>query len=119
MSRILVLVKLCGSGLFITADAQSTRKTKMIAKHHFDNLHDYHTFLGLGAPEHPQFSITVLKANVADASLACLNGNMETSSDFYAISLKHILSGEIHYGRTNYDFRSGSLICTYPDKPCF
>ena len=78
-------------------------------KLHFSNLHDYHKFLGLSAPEHPLISISIIKA---DAS--CIVDAVEISTDFYAISLKHILQGEIHYGRTKYDFKNGSLICTAP-----
>lgn len=78
-------------------------------KLHFDNLTGYHEYFGLPAPEHPLISILSMQS---DAS--CISGELEMSTDFYGISLKHIISGEFHYGRTQYDFKNGSLICTAP-----
>lgn len=82
-------------------------------KYHFDNLTDYHGFLGLPAPEHPLFSIGTLTSDTTEA-VYCLNEDVEISTDFYSISLKHILAGEIHYGRTQYDFKNGCLLCLAP-----
>lgn len=84
---------------------------------HFDNLTDYHEFLGLPAPEHPLFSIITMTSDTTNDEIQCINsdnGDVAFSSDFYSISLKHILAGEIHYGRTKYDFKNGSLICLAP-----
>lgn len=78
-------------------------------KLHFENLSDYHKYLGMPAPEHPLISVSSIKS---DAS--CITEEAEISSSFYSISLKHILKGEIHYGRTMYDYKNGSLICTAP-----
>lgn len=83
-------------------------------KYHFDNLTDYHEFLGLPTPEHPLFSMINMSSDTTDDEIQCINGDVEFSSDFYSISLKHILAGEIHYGRTKYDFKNGSLICLAP-----
>lgn len=76
---------------------------------HFDNISDYHEYLGLPAPEHPLISITTVSSDAT-----CINEDIELSTNFYGISLKHITEGEIHYGRTKYDFANGSLICTAP-----
>lgn len=82
---------------------------------HFDNLTDYHEFLGLPAPEHPQFSVITMTSDTTDDEIQCIKGDdVAFSSDLYSISLKHILAGEIHYGRTKYDFKNGSLICLAP-----
>lgn len=87
----------------------------MTTKLHFDNLTDYHEFLGLPTPEHPLFSIITLEADTTNDDIQCIKGDdIEFSSDLYSISLKHILAGEIHYGRTKYDFKNGSLICLAP-----
>lgn len=83
-------------------------------KYHFDNLTDYHKFLDLPAPEHPLFSIITMTSDTTEEEIQCINGDVEFSTDFYSISLKHILEGEIHYGRTQYDFKNGSLICLAP-----
>lgn len=82
-------------------------------KLHFDNLTDYHQYFGLPLPEHPLFSIVTLSSDTTE-EIYCVNDDIEMSTDFFTISLKHILSGEIHYGRTKYDFKNGSLICTAP-----
>lgn len=86
----------------------------MTQKRHFTNLHDYHQFLGLPAPEHPLISVSTLHSDSRDTTLACAADDLQISTDFYTISLKHILAGEIHYGRTTYDFNAGSLICMSP-----
>lgn len=78
-------------------------------KIHFSSISEYHDYFGLPAPEHPLLSITNMQS---DAS--CVNEEIEMTTDFYAISLKHIIEGEIHYGRTQYDFKGGSLICMSP-----
>ncbi len=85
------------------------RNWKMNSKLHFKNLHDYHEYLGLPKPEHPLISVVAIKAGTT-----CVNDQVEISTDFYGVSLKHIFEGEIHYGRTKYDFKNGSLICTAP-----
>ena len=78
-------------------------------KIHFSNLAQYHEYFDVPAPEHPLISITTF-----DADTTCVSEEVEISTDFYTISLKHIINGEIHYGRTKYDFSDGSLICTGP-----
>lgn len=80
-------------------------------KLHFSSIRQYLDYFGLPAPEHPLISVSHMKSD-----LSCINEEVELSTDFYAISLKHIISGEIHYGRTKYDFKDGSLICTAPKQ---
>lgn len=85
----------------------------MTQKLHFSDLHDYHQYLGLEAPEHPLFSVVSTQFDTTD-TVSCSAGDVEISTDFYSISLKHVLEGDIYYGRTKYDFRNGSLICLGP-----
>lgn len=85
----------------------------MTQKLHFSNLHDYHQYLGIEGPEHPLFSIISMQSDKAE-ELDCSGDGFEISTDFYSISLKQIIEGEIFYGRTKYDFRNGSLICLAP-----
>lgn len=87
----------------------------MTEKRHFSDLHSYHEFLGLAAPEHPLFSIFSMHSD-SQQPLFCPDNDLQISTDFYSISLKQILSGEIHYGRTQYDFKNGSLICLAPGQ---
>lgn len=88
----------------------------MTDRRHFTDLDEYHRFLGLDAPENPLFSISSSSFKGSQATTACANEGLALSSDFYAISLKHIVSGEIFYGRTRYDCSSGTLICTAPGQ---
>lgn len=85
----------------------------MTKKLHFSSLHDYHEYLGLPVPEHSLFSVTRTDSDTADEA-GCLADGLEISTDFYGINLKHISAGAIHYGRTQYDFKNGSLICVAP-----
>ncbi|WP_315983713.1 hypothetical protein [Aliamphritea spongicola] len=85
----------------------------MTEKLHFSNLHDYHQFLGIAAPEHPLFSVVNIQSDTTD-EINCPDTDLEISTDFYAISLKHILEGAIFYGQTKYDFQNGCLICLAP-----
>ena len=78
-------------------------------KLHFSSLREYHDYFGMPAPEHPLISVSTISSD-----LSCVNEEIELSTDFYTISLKHIIEGEIFYGRTQYDFKGGSLICMSP-----
>lgn len=83
-------------------------------KIHFSDLTEYHKFMSLDAPEHPLFSVVSMSSQEVEASCAALD--ITLSSDFYSISLKHITSGEIHYGRTRYDCKNGTMIFTAPKQ---
>ena len=39
--------------------------------------------------------------------------------DFYSISLKNIISGELVYGRTKYDCTNGTLLFTAPNQATY
>jgi len=70
--------------------------------------------MGLPAPEHPQLSILSIKSLVDAKTISCIDTPTAISNDFYNISLKKVISGEILYGRTKYDFTNGALIFTAP-----
>ena len=76
---------------------------------HFKDLTEYHKFLGLAAPEHPLFSVVSISSTNSSVQ-TCPDQDVALSSDFYSISLKHITSGEIFYGRTKYDCQNGTMI---------
>ncbi|WP_430813757.1 helix-turn-helix domain-containing protein [Carboxylicivirga sp. RSCT41] len=71
----------------------------------------------LPKPENPLFSIASKKLN-ADEMENCVASNEEVSytNQFYFISLKNIVSGEIIYGRTKYDCDTGTLLFSAPDQ---
>lgn len=85
-------------------------------KVHFSDLSEYHEFLGLPAPEHPLFSVVKSDSKNMDDIVECGDVDVVLSSDFYTLSLKNIISGEIFYGRTKYDFKNGAMIFTAPKQ---
>lgn len=82
---------------------------------HFNDLAEYHEFLGLPAPENPLFSVLSMSSEQADVA-QCADLDVAISSDFYSVSLKHIVSGELHYGRTKYDCKNGTMLFMAPNQ---
>ena len=66
------------------------------------------------APEHPLLSVVSTETSVDEFTVSCLDEPITVSNDCYTISFKKIISGEILYGRTKYDFKNGSMIFTAP-----
>ena len=86
-------------------------------KYHFSSIAEHHRALGLPAPEHPLLSVVHISSDGPGGILSCQNdGDVVVSTDFYAISIKEIISGEVVYGRTQYDCRNGTMIFTAPDQ---
>lgn len=84
-------------------------------KLHFSDLAEYHQYAGVPNPEHPLFSvINISSAESKDRS--CSTGDHVLTTDFYSISLKHIISGEIFYGRAKYDCQTGTMIFVAPKQ---
>lgn len=83
-------------------------------KIHFSDLAEYHKFMGLEAPEHPLFSVVSISSQ--EIEVKCADLDITLSSDFYSISLKNIISGEIHYGRTKYDCQNGTMLFMAPKQ---
>ena len=83
-------------------------------KIHFTDITEHNAYFGLPAPEHPQFFITTIVLDNKDDTVTCLAEPLQVSTDFYSISLKTIVSGEILYGRTKYDFRNGTMLFMGP-----
>lgn len=49
-----------------------------------------------------------------EKTMSCEQQPVCLSTDFYMISYKKIISGDIYYGRTKYDYKNGSLIFMAP-----
>jgi AraC-like DNA-binding protein len=83
----------------------------------FKNITEFNQAQNLPEPENPLFSIGHKKFN-ADEIENCVSSNEEVSysNQFYVISLKNIVSGEIIYGRTKYDSDTGTLLFSAPDQ---
>ncbi|MEC8428146.1 MAG: AraC family transcriptional regulator, partial [Pseudomonadota bacterium] len=83
---------------------------------HFSDLAEHHKYFGLPAPEHPLFSVMVFSPPSEDETTDCANEELAISTDFYSISLKNIISGELYYGRTKYDCKNGTMIFLSPKQ---
>jgi len=83
----------------------------------FKNITEFNQAQNLPAPENPLFSIGSKKLN-ADEVQNCVSSNKEMcyTNQFYIISLKNIVSGEIIYGRTKYDCNTGTLLFSAPNQ---
>jgi AraC-like DNA-binding protein len=83
----------------------------------FRNITEFNQAQNLPAPENPLFSIGSKTLN-ANEIQNCVSSNKEVSytNQFYIISLKNIVSGEITYGRTKYDCETGTLLFSAPNQ---
>jgi AraC-like DNA-binding protein len=83
----------------------------------FKNITEFNQAQNLPEPENPLFSIGHKELNV-DEIEKCKLSHEEASytNQFYVISLKNIVSGEIIYGRTKYDSSTGTMLFTAPDQ---
>ena len=83
----------------------------------FKNITEFNLAQNLPVPENPLFSIGSKTLN-ADEIQNCVSSNKEMSytNQFYIISLKNIVSGEIIYGRTKYDCDTGTLLFSAPNQ---
>jgi AraC-like DNA-binding protein len=83
----------------------------------FKNISEFNKAQQLPEPENPLFTIGQ-KILEADEIANCVSSNNEVSytNQFYIISLKKIVSGEIIYGRTKYDGSTGTLLFSAPNQ---
>lgn len=83
----------------------------------FQNITEFNRAQNLPEPENPLFCIGN-KTLDADQIENCVSSNQEISytNQFYLISLKNVVSGEITYGRTKYDCNTGTLLFSAPDQ---
>lgn len=85
----------------------------------FNTITDFHTHYGFSEPENPLFSVlhTQIEANDdSSCNTYSLDEPIVLSCDFYAISFKNIISGELSYGRTKYDCTKGTMLFTAPNQ---
>ena len=78
--------------------------------YHFSDIAEANEFWGWPAPEHPLLSVV----SVEPRNRKAIATPITISDDFYSISLKTIISGEILYGRTKYDFKKGTMLFKGP-----
>ncbi len=83
-------------------------------KHHFETITDLTRFMGLPDPENPMFYVVTMEFT-GDEEQAT-HESLSLTNNFYTISLKKVLSGELLYGRTKYDCDNGSMIFMAPNQ---
>ncbi len=84
----------------------------------FKSITEFNQAHHLPKPENPLFSIgcKTLNADEIKNCGAVSSEEVSYSNQFYLISLKNILSGEILYGRTKYDCDTGTLLFSAPNQ---
>jgi len=81
---------------------------------HFKTISAYFEYMELPRPEHPMFSVMMAKD---DEFLPCpKESSPPITHECYTISLKKIVSGELNYGRTKYDFTNGAMFFMAPQQ---
>ena len=85
-------------------------------KVHFTDIAEHNAFFGFPTPEHPLFYINTFVLSDDADNQKCFQEPLQVSTDFYSISLKTIVSGEIIYGRTKYDFKNGTMLFMSPKQ---
>lgn len=83
----------------------------------FKSITDFHTYYGMAEPENPLFTALHSVGNKEDVQ-GCEEDfeSVSLTCDFYSISLKNIISGELVYGRTKYDCSNGTMLFTAPNQ---
>ena len=83
----------------------------------FKNITEFNQAQNLPEPENSLFSIGCKTLNTGGIE-NCISSGKEISytNQFYIISLKNIVSGEIIYGRTKYDSNTGTLLFSAPNQ---
>ncbi|MDH6253784.1 AraC family transcriptional activator of pobA [Chryseobacterium sp. H1D6B] len=76
----------------------------------FNSIAEFHSFCGLGNPEHPLISLI----DYSKVSYPVDDSEMKWIQDFYSIGLKRNVNAKFNYGQQQYDFDSGVLTFISP-----
>lgn len=77
---------------------------------HFKTISEFDQAEGFPPPQHPLFSMNILKAYNKPFK------NMTFTCDFYILGFKKLKSGLIHYGKTKYDHERGAMFFKKPNQ---
>ena len=77
-----------------------------------DSITQVHNFLGLPKPKHPLISVIPIDDRMTQMDY----GDFTYVLNFYQISLKSGIRGNLTYGRNSYDFEEGSMIFMQPGQ---
>lgn len=76
------------------------------------NISELHQLMGAEKPKHPLISVI----DFSKIEPQQMPDNVRIVSSFYSIMMKTAKCGNMKYGRKNYDFQEGSLLCMAPDQ---
>ena len=83
----------------------------------FKKIEEFNDDQCLPKPENALFSVGNVELGPDEVnSRVCSNKEVSYNNDFYVISLKKIVSGEIAYGRTKYDGTTGTMLFWAPNQ---
>lgn len=83
----------------------------------YKNIEEFNQDQCLPEPDNPLFSIGNINLKPNEVKEICpTNEEISYTNDFYVISLKKIVSGEIIYGRTKYDCSKGTMLFWAPNQ---
>ena len=88
-------------------------------KYVYKSINQFHKERDLAPPENPFFSVLHTQLKPEEFSGCEEDEDAEpisVSCQYYTISFKNIISGELVYGRTKYDCSNGTLLFTAPDQ---
>ena len=84
-----------------------------VPRHHFNTIGEYHSFMGLPAPEHPLISLVDLGSKDRNPPQ---EGEALMVFDFYLVALKRNPGAHYRYGQQSYDFNEGVLFFMSPGQ---
>ena len=83
---------------------------------HYSTISEFLADIGKPPPEHPLFTVLSVKADKTNLHVDCPELHQITTTDFYAISLKRIIEGNLLYGKSQYDCSSGTMLFLHPTR---
>jgi AraC-like DNA-binding protein len=83
-------------------------------KYHFSDITEFNKFIEEPPPEHPMMGFLTHSPGDKHANVFTTGEPLAISTDFYIITFKKIIAGEIQYGRTRYDYKNGMMMFIGP-----
>lgn len=80
-----------------------------------ESISMFHSILRMSPPQHPLISVIDL-SKLNNLEQTTEYSGLKVASSFYAITLKHLKTGSLQYGRKQIDFQEGSLFFSYPNQ---
>jgi len=82
---------------------------------HFKSISECNKYFGLPSPRQQMFYAVRPSEKIIEGAHQMVDLTL-VKNDFYVISLKKIIKGSVHYGRTEYDCQTGTLLFVGPGQ---